>query len=254
MGCGAGARGGGVAHPARTMAQSGIRKGFMRVRRFRGRGLQSSSKEPRRAEFSAFCGRRPGDSLPGMKRLFPVSLLLLPVVAHAHTGAGSTHGFGSGLLHPILGLDHLLAMIAVGLWAAQLGGRAMWAIPASFVGTMVLGGILGMAGLQLPLVETGILVSVLLLGLFIAFAVKPPVWFGAVLVGAFALLHGHAHGTEMPLEASGWLYAAGFLIATAVLHAVGIGLGVALQSIRTAPALRVAGALVLLAGVFLAVS
>jgi urease accessory protein len=189
-----------------------------------------------------------------MKRLLIASLLVAPVLAHANTGAGPAHGFFHGVQHPVFGLDHLLAMIAVGLWAVQAGGRAIWAVPASFVGVMTLGGLLGMAGFQLPMVETGILVSVLLLGLLVAFAVKLPVWAGASLVGVFALFHGYAHGAEMPAEASGVAYAAGFALATAVLHSVGIGFGLAVRNVRFAPILRMAGAAVMLAGVALALS
>lgn len=188
------------------------------------------------------------------KSLLPLLALALPTLAHAHTGAGHFHGFGDGVAHPIFGLDHLLAMVAVGLWAAQLGGRAVWAVPASFVAVMALGGILGMAGLQLPMVETGILTSVLLLGLLIAFAVRLPLWASASVVGFFALFHGFAHGAEMPETGSGYLYAAGFILATSALHAVGVGLGVAMKKVPFAPALRVAGALVLVAGVLLAVN
>jgi urease accessory protein len=186
-----------------------------------------------------------------MKRLLIASLLVLPALAHAHVGAAPAHGFFHGLQHPLFGLDHLLAMAAVGLWAAQLGGRAVWAVPASFLGVMTLGGLAGMSGWNLPLVETGILLSVLLLGILITFSVRVPVWAGAALVGMFALFHGHAHGAEMPADVSGWLYAAGFLAATAVLQAAGLGTGIALKNFRWAPALRIAGAVVLLGGVTL---
>lgn len=189
-----------------------------------------------------------------MKRNLLALLLVFPALAHANPGAGPAHGFSHGLLHPLLGLDHLLAMIAVGLWAAQLGGRATWAVPASFVGVMAFGGLAGAAGWSLPMVETGILVSVFLLGLLVAFAVRLPAWAGALLVGAFALFHGHAHGSEMPAGASAWLYAGGFVLATAALHAAGLGLGIALKNVSPAPALRTAGALVMLSGVMLALS
>jgi urease accessory protein len=185
-----------------------------------------------------------------MKRFLPTLLLLAPSLAHAHSGAAQ--GFLSGITHPIHGIDHLLAMIAVGLWAAQLGGRAVWAVPASFVGVMAIGGLLGTTGWHLPLVETGILVSVLLLGLLIAFAVRVPVWAGALLVGVFALFHGHAHGAEMPADASGLLYAGGFVLTTAALHAAGIGVGLALKFSPAATALRIAGACVVAGGAALA--
>lgn len=189
-----------------------------------------------------------------MKRLLLASLMVFPALAHANTGVGPTQGIVYGFLHPLFGLDHLLAMVAIGLWAAQLGGRALWAVPASFVGVMTLGGIAGMAGLNLPLVETGILLSVLMLGILITFAVRLPAWAGALLVGAFAVFHGHAHGTEMPANLSGWLYAAGFVAATAALHGVGILGGLALKNFRYAPALRLAGSLIIVGGVVLALA
>lgn len=185
------------------------------------------------------------------KIALPAVLLCLPLFAQAHTGAGPAQDFSDGLRHPLYGLDHLLAMIAVGLWAAQAGGRALWAIPASFAGLMIVGGGLGMLHFPLPMVEAGILASVFLLGLLVAFAVRLPAWGGALLAGIFALFHGYAHGAEMPAAASGLSYAAGFLLATALLHLAGIALGIGLKKIPFAPALRVAGALVLLGGMFL---
>jgi urease accessory protein len=182
------------------------------------------------------------------------ALLFAPLAAHAHAGAGPAHGLADGFSHPLHGLDHLLAMIAVGLWAAQLGGRAIWAVPASFVGVMMLGGALGLSGATLPFVEGAILASVFLLGLLIVFSARPPLWAGAALVGAFALFHGHAHGAEMPENAVGALYAAGFVAATALLHLAGIGLGLALAKWRYAPAIRIAGAAVILGGALIALS
>jgi urease accessory protein len=122
----------------------------------------------------------------------------------------------------MMGLDHLLAMVAVGLWAAQLGGRAAWLIPAAFVSVMTAGAGLGMSGVHLPLVEQGIIASVVVLGLLIATAARLPLVASAGLVGVFALFHGVAHGTEMPASASGFAYAAGFALATATLHAIGL--------------------------------
>lgn len=182
------------------------------------------------------------------------AVLLVPVIAHAHTGAGSVHGLTHGFTHPLLGLDHLLAMIAVGLWAAQLGGRAIWAVPASFVSVMVLGGVLGISEVALPLVEAAILASVFLLGLLIVFAARPPLWVSATLVGVFALFHGHAHGAEMPEDVSGALYAAGFVMATALLHLTGMGLGLALAKWNHSPVIRIAGAAVILGGALIALS
>ncbi len=143
-------------------------------------------------------------------------------VALAHTGSQHPGGFGYGFGHPLGGLDHLLAMLAVGLWAAQVGGRATWAVPLCFVTLMAVGGGLGMAGATIPMVEAGILASVLVLGLLIAFSAKLPLWFSTVLVGVFAVFHGLAHGAEMPVSVSGLEYALGFILATALLHLAGI--------------------------------
>ena len=181
--------------------------------------------------------------------LFLAALLLAPTLAHAHTGVGDTSGFTHGFEHPLFGLDHLLAMVAVGLWAAQIGGRALWAVPATFVSVMAVGGALGIAGVPVPFVEQGIATSVLLLGLLIALAVRMPLGFSVPLVALFAICHGHAHGAEMPATASGFQYAAGFMIATAALHCVGIGLGILIQRHTAAPVLRVAGAAIAVAGV-----
>lgn len=152
---------------------------------------------------------------------------LLPSVAAAHTGAGPAHGVLHGFAHPFLGWDHVLAMVAVGLLAGQRGGRATWALPAAFVGAMVLGGIFGMAGLFIPGIEAGILASVLVLGALVAVAARFPLAAVVTAVSVFAVFHGHAHGSEMPAAASGLFYGAGFALATVLLHATGI-LGVRL--------------------------
>lgn len=170
--------------------------------------------------------------------------------AFAHPGH-ETSGFASGLAHPVLGLDHILAMLAVGLWAAQLGGRAVWAVPASFVGVMLAGGALGMAGADLPLVESGILASVLVLGLLVATAAKLPLYANVTLAGLFALCHGHAHGAELAAGASGLAYAAGFALATACLHLAGLGLGYAFKQLKAEKLLRVAGGAVSAAALLL---
>jgi urease accessory protein len=177
-----------------------------------------------------------------MKRLATTALLLLAATpAFAHVGAGEVSGFAAGFSHPLMGLDHVTVMIAVGLWAALKGGRALWVWPAAFVGVMLVGGALGMAHLPIPFVEPGILASIVALGLLVALAVDLPVWTGAVVVGAFALLHGHAHGTEVPETASGIEYMAGFALATAALHAVGIGAAL-LLGMRFRNVVRFAGA------------
>jgi urease accessory protein len=151
---------------------------------------------------------------------------LLPAAAWAHTGHGSTVGFVQGFVHPVTGMDHVLAMIAVGLFAANLGGRALWAVPLSFVSVMALGGAMGFAGIDLPFVEAGIAISVVGLGLAVALRPQWPVAAAMALVGVFAIFHGHAHGAEMPVDASGLEYGSGFMLATALLHLVGIGLGI----------------------------
>lgn len=187
-------------------------------------------------------------SLAGSAAL--VALAAAP--AHAHAG-GAAHGLAHGALHPVLGADHLLAMVAVGLWAAQRGGRSTWALPLAFVGTMIVGAVLGASGAALPGVEQGILLSVLLLGALVAAAARVPAAAGAVVVAAVALLHGHAHGTEMPATTSGVAYGVGFAAATAALHAAGVLVALGLRRRSAgAIALRVAGAAIGLGGVALA--
>ena len=156
-----------------------------------------------------------------------------------------------GLAHPLGGLDHLCAMLAVGLWAAQTGGRALWAVPLTFVGVMTLGGMLPLLDIGLPFVEPGIVLSVLLLGVLIAAAVRLPLWLGSSMVGLFALWHGHAHGAEMPENASGIGYALGFMLATASLHLAGIGFGLGMQRLARERLVRFAGAGIALCGVYL---
>ncbi|MDB6065436.1 MAG: urease accessory protein [Pedosphaera sp.] len=178
---------------------------------------------------------------------------LTPMLAQAHHLPGQVSGFASGLSHPVLGLDHILVMLGVGLWAAQLGGRSLWLVPATFVSLMTVGGALGMMGVHVPMVETGILASVLVLGILIAAAARLPLAVSMGVVGLFAIFHGHAHGTEIPAAASGFSYAMGFVLATAGLHACGIGLGLAAQKQLPArlPVMRLAGAAIAVAGICL---
>ncbi|MBW6298508.1 HupE/UreJ family protein, partial [Pseudomonas aeruginosa] len=157
------------------------------------------------------------------KLLAALVLLAAPALAFAHPGHGE-HGLVAGLAHPLTGLDHLLAMFAVGLWAAQQQGAARLALPCTFVGTMLVGGLLGFEGLQLPFMETGIAASVLALGLCVALAVRPPLALAMAATALFALAHGVAHGLELPDLSSPWLYALGFVAATAALHAAGYAL------------------------------
>jgi urease accessory protein len=172
-----------------------------------------------------------------MHRAAIVPLLLASSAAWGHPADAA------GLVHPFTGLDHLLAMLAVGLWAAQLGGRWTWAVPLAFVGSMALGGALGFAGVKLPLVEPMIAASVLVLGLLVAMRVQLR-WSALALVGAFAILHGIAHAAEMPQEVSKLVYAGGFILATALLHAAGVALGLL-------PRARWAGMPIAIAGLWL---
>lgn len=154
---------------------------------------------------------------------------LMPEPALAHVEGGELNGFQSGFVHPVLGLDHLLAMLAVGIWGAQLGGRNVWSLPVTFPLIMVVGAILGMSGVPLPSIELGIAVSVLALGAAIALAWKAPEWAALVLVAVFAIFHGYAHGAELPKAVDPVAYANGFVVATGLIHVVGIGIGLVLM-------------------------
>ncbi len=184
--------------------------------------------------------------------VFVLALLAAPTAAFAHIGAGAVSSFTAGLDHPLSGLDHIAAMVAVGLWAALRGGRALWVWPAAFVGVMLAGGALGMAHVPLPFVEQGILASVVVLGLLVALAIDLPVAAGAAIIGLFALLHGHAHGSEVADNIGGLEYMAGFALATAALHGVGLAVGVVLSDLRLRPLVRAAGAACAVVGVALA--
>ena len=151
--------------------------------------------------------------------------LLLGTSLWAHEDAGMTGGFISGLTHPLFGFDHVVAMIAVGLWGAFLGSPALWILPVVFPVVMAFGGALGVLGVEIPLVETGIAASAVVLGLMVALALRPKIAIAAVIVGAFAIFHGHAHGTELPEAASPLAYSIGFVISTGLLHLAGIGFG-----------------------------
>jgi urease accessory protein len=187
--------------------------------------------------------------------LLAASFLVLSAgVAQAHTGVGDTSGFAHGFMHPIGGLDHILAMVMVGVFAAQLGGRAVWLVPASFVAVMALGGAFGLAGIPVPFVELGIGVSVVVLGAVVAFKLHAAVPLAMSLVGFFAIFHGYAHGAEMPENAGGLAYGAGFMLATALLHITGIGLGLGFATHagkRGELLVRSAGALTAVVGVSL---
>jgi urease accessory protein len=175
--------------------------------------------------------------------------LFRPGLVFAHVETGSATGFFHGFVHPISGWDHVLAMIAVGLWGAQLGAPAVWLLPVTFPMVMAFGGMLGLMGVSIPGVEVGIALSAIVLGVMVLGEARPPLAVAAVIVGIFAIFHGHAHGTELPQGASGLLYSIGFVVATGCLHAVGITLGLAHRWPLGKAALRATGALVAVAGV-----
>lgn len=187
------------------------------------------------------------------KKIF-LTFVALEVALFAHVGVHSTSGFAAGFSHPIGGLDHILAMVAVGLWAAQMRGKAIFVVPATFVAMMAIAALFGLAGAELPMIEEGILASVFVLGALVAFGVKLPMVVGAVIVGLLAIFHGHAHGAEMPLEASAIGYSIGFVLATALLHAVGIALVISAERYLNAKYARVAGGAVVAGGLFLALA
>ena len=183
------------------------------------------------------------------KVLSALALLLAPALAFAHPGHDES-GLVAGISHPLGGIDHLLAMIAVGLWAAQQKGAARWALPCTFVGTMLIGGLLGFEGLALPALEGGIAASVFALGLAVALAVRPPLWAAVAATALFAMFHGVAHGLELPAMSSPWGYALGFVGATAALHGAGYAV-VRFLPTAAAPIVRIAGALSAATGVWL---
>ena len=191
--------------------------------------------------FEAMTGRTGG-------LLLGLGLTLRPGAALAHVPGGEVAGLISGLLHPLSGPDHVVAMLAVGLWGAQLGPPALWLLPVTFPMVMALGGLLALLGLSVPGVELGIALSAVTLGVVVLRAARPHWLLAAALVGVFAVFHGHAHGTELPEGASGLLYSLGFVVATGGVHAVGIAIGLVHRWPAGRVALRVAGAGVTAAG------
>ena len=176
--------------------------------------------------------------------------LTLSSVAFAHSdAAGVTGGFLSGFTHPIGGLDHVTAMVAVGLWGFFLGRPALWILPIVFPLVMAGGGVLGLLGVQVPMIEPGIAVSSIVLGLLIALAVKAPLWIAAIIVGAFAIFHGYAHGAELPTAANPLAYSIGFVISTGLLHIAGIAFGELGRFSWGKYVVRAGGGLIALAGV-----
>jgi urease accessory protein len=187
------------------------------------------------------------------RHLMVVAAAALPFVlasepAFAHTGSMSG-GFAGGFAHPLFGPDHVVAMVAVGLWGAFLGASAIWLLPIIFPLVMAAGGVIGILGVPLPGVEIGIAVSAIVLGLMVALAARPPLWVAAVLVGAFAIFHGHAHGAELPPGADAVAYSLGFVMATGVLHLTGIGFGTLSRWPTGRIAVRAVGGAIALAGV-----
>ena len=192
--------------------------------------------------------RRHGRSLLPLALLLTIALLAAP--AWAHEQQGQAVGFVTGLLHPVSGLDHVLAMVAVGLWGAQLGAPAIWLLPITFPLVMAMGAMLGFLGVPVPGIEYGVAASGILLGAMVMFEVRPPLAGAALLVGFFAIFHGHAHGTELPPGQSALLYSMGFVMATGGLHAAGIGIGTIHRWAPGRRLLRAAGAIVAAGGVF----
>jgi urease accessory protein len=177
----------------------------------------------------------------------PTLLIALPALAH--TGEGSAGGFLAGFAHPAFGLDHVVAMVAVGLWGVFLGAPAIWMLPIVFPLVMAGGGVLGISGVPLPAVETGIASSAIVLGLMVALAARPPLWTAALLVGAFAIFHGYAHGRELPDGADAVAFSAGFVIATGMLHLTGIAFGLLARWPAGRVVVRAAGGVIALVGV-----
>jgi urease accessory protein len=171
-----------------------------------------------------------------------------PVLAHVEGGQAA--GFVTGLMHPWSGLDHVLAMIAVGLWGAQLGNPALWVLPVTFPMVMSMGAMMGLLGMPLPGIEVGIAISAIILGAMVLGEVKPNLYIAAIMVGIFAIFHGHAHGTELPPGQSGLLYSMGFVIATGVLHGIGILIGLIHRWPAGKLVLRGAGAFIAAMGIF----
>jgi urease accessory protein len=190
---------------------------------------------------------------PALQRLVAafVTVTALNTTAFAHTIPGQAHGFVTGFLHPLSGLDHILAMVAVGIWGSQLGRPAIWVLPVAFPLVMSFGGVLGVRGVPIPGVEIGVAASALVLGVMIALSARPPLWIAALIVGAFAIFHGHAHGTELPKAASPLTFALGFVLATGLLHVCGILIGLINFWPSGTRVLRAAGGVIAVVGGFL---
>ncbi|THF50887.1 HupE/UreJ family protein [Allorhizobium terrae] len=178
----------------------------------------------------------------------------MPGIAQAHIIQGGSGGFLQGFEHPLSGADHLLAMFSVGLWGAQMGGRNVWTLPITFPLIMVLGGILGITGVPLPAIETGIALSIVVLGAAIAFVWRPPEWLALTVIGLFAICHGYAHGAELPEAADPADFAIGFVLATGLIHLAGIGVGLGVQRALGNRMVRIPGGLIAIGGLYFLVT
>jgi urease accessory protein len=194
------------------------------------------------------------DGILARSWLAAATLLALIEPALAHTGTDTVFGFKTGFLHPISGPDHLVAMVAVGLWGAQLGAPAIWVLPITFPLVMAMGGVIGVIGVPVPFVETVIALSAVGLGLVVALRLRPPLWAAAVLVAVFAIFHGYAHGRELPGAADPVGYGVGFVVATGLLHLAGILIGTVTNRPLGAQAVQACGAAIACAGLFFLIS
>jgi len=185
-----------------------------------------------------------------IRRIGALALALVPAAVLAHEESGQAAGFVAGLLHPVSGFDHVLAMIAVGLWGAVLGPPALWALPIAFPLVMAIGGLAGLLGIPLPAVEIGIALSAVVLGAAVLFELRPSLALAGAIVAFFAVFHGHAHGRELPPGTSALLYSVGFVVATGVLHLAGIAIGTLHRWPAGRVAVRAAGGGVALAGLY----
>ncbi len=183
-----------------------------------------------------------------------LALATMPAAAQAHILQGQAGGFLHGFEHPLSGVDHMLAMFCVGLWGAQMGGRAVWSLPIAFPLVMVVGGMLGIAGVPLPAVESGIALSIIVLGASIALLWRPPEWLALAVIGVFAIFHGYAHGAELPNATDPADYAIGFVVATGLIHIAGIAVGLLFQRVRAGELSRALGGLIGLGGLYFLVS
>lgn len=185
-----------------------------------------------------------------LHKLVCLTLIMLSAQAIAHAEQGVVGGFIAGVMHPILGPDHMLAMVAVGLWGAQLKSPAIWILPLTFPMVMACGGLLGIAGIEMPYVEVGISLSALVLGLAVAGNVRAKLWFAMIIVGLFAVFHGHAHGNELPSAVNPLAYGVGFVLSTGLLHLCGVLIGLAIRWPFGSACIRACGGFIALTGGF----